>query len=96
MPLEDFTHKRWKVSRAEEGSPCELEEKVIIIEQPEKVVIQCGDKTFDGWYDRETNTIQGEDDRYVIQLQITFTPKGGHSSGGSWTAEDHGPWHGDG
>jgi hypothetical protein len=100
MPLEDYISpgRRWLVKKAGDSSMCKEGQEVIISGLPTEVNIECGTKSVYGlgWYDENTNTVKVMNDEYEIKLQITLTPKAGDSSGGSWTAEDQGPWPGDG
>lgn len=99
MPIKDY-FKDWKIIHFDKGPFCQ-DGDVITIGKPDsdnKVTIKCNKEDpagFDGWYDEETNTIKV--DGYVIRLVqcIKLIPAEGLREG-SWTAEDQGPWPGDG
>lgn len=100
MSLVAYAGRRWKIIRVEGNPLCQDMDLVTFLpklvnpgEPPKEVAISCGEHTFEGTYDGDSNTIRGES--YVIKLQITFEPIG-PSFTGSWTAEDNGPWPGDG
>jgi len=99
MPYEDYT-KEWTVIMNGESSLCKEGQKVEILGLPTEVNISCGDENFYGIgrYDKDTNTIKGMKDEYEIHmvLCIKLIPKTESLIAGSWTAEDQGPWPGDG
>lgn len=100
MSLVAYAGRSWKIISVEGDPLCKDMDLVTFLpklvnpgEPPEDVTISCSDHTFEGTYDGDSNAIRGED--YVIKMQITFEQTGPPFAG-SWTAEDNGPWPGDG
>jgi hypothetical protein len=99
MPYEEYQRK-WIV--ADSNLPgCEPDDLVTFT-----VIVSCGGRPYViGEYIPETNTIVGGAGEYEIRFEkgspgspskIVFTQSGGGRIAGSWTANDTGPWPGDG
>jgi hypothetical protein len=99
MSFENFK-KDWTVIMNDESSLCKEGQKVEILGLPTGININCENKNFYGLgvYDKDTNTIKSVNGEYEIRmvLCIKFMPKTEGLIAGSWTAEDQGPWPGDG
>ena len=99
MSYEDYT-KEWTVIMNEDSSLCKEGQKVKILGLPTDVNIICENENFYGMgmYDKDTNTIKSVNGEYEIRmvLCIKFMPTTAGPRAGSWTAEDQGPWPGDG
>ena len=104
MSFEDF-QKNWKVT-TKESTECPEGSSVIISGTGDLVEITCkvgetSKNTYPpGRYNKDTNRIEeiredGTDGYQIGFRMITFTP-GKTPRTGSWTAEDQGPWPGDG
>ena len=106
MPLKDYINRRWKVIEAEKTSFCQVKDDVVfppLVGLKGEVKVLCVKDFYEeGRYTGDTtDTIKG--DSYEITMgvgvsgkpQIHFHSQGLPSSGGSWTAEDQGPWPGD-
>ena len=102
MPLKNYTSRRWKVTKAEESALCQVTDDVIfpqLVGLGGEVKVLCIKNFYEeGIYKQDINTIEG--DGYKIFMsedgkQIHFHSEGLPLSGGSWTAEDQGPWPGD-
>lgn len=97
MPLGDFAAKQWKVITADETALCQPPDTVVfLVGLDGEVKIICNGKAAyeGGAYNKATNRIEVGD--YEIRLLIECKPKSSSLIGGSWTAEDQGPWPGDG
>jgi hypothetical protein len=101
MRFEDFTSRKWIVSGAGVTAKCTSGERIIIAGTPKEVILLCGsrDKGYrepysQGKYLGDSNTIE-MDNEYVLSIswtpkpQISFSPLGVGSEGGSWTADDN-------
>jgi hypothetical protein len=99
MSFENFK-KDWTVIMNDESSLCKEGQKVEILGLLTEVNISCENKTFYdlGVYDKDTNTIKSVNGEYEIRMVrcIKFIPTTEGRRAGSWTAEDQGPWPGDG
>lgn len=95
MPYEDYQRK-WIVKDSNVPE-CTLDDLVTFT-----VIVSCGGRPFTiGEYVPNTNTIAkaGEYEIHLVEgspRTITFTQLQGGQIAGSWTAEDNGPWPGDG
>lgn len=102
MPYEEY-QRSWKVIESNNAPECKPDDLVTFT-----VIVSCGGRPFAiGEYDPDTNKIvrAGEYEIYINEVgtkrQIKFCPKNSPigpdgSIAGSWTAEDNGPWPGDG
>jgi hypothetical protein len=102
MAYEEYQLGKWTVTETQ-NAECARDALVTFT-----VIVSCGGRPFAiGEYDRETNKIvrAGEYEICINEVgpkrQIKFLPKNGSigpdgSITGSWTAEDPGPWPGDG
>ena len=101
MPFKDFTSRKWIVSGAGDSAKCTSGERVVIAGNPKEVILLCGSREkgyrepySQGKYIEDSNTIE-MDNEYVLSIswtpksQISFSPLGVGSEGGSWTAEDN-------
>src|ERR1700760_1441836 len=101
MSYEKCKKRRWKVQGGGDRAQCKPGDAVTFGGPPENVIVSCQSTQpyGEGMYRGDSHTIVRAND-YTISMDepqrtITFTPAGG-SVAGSWTAEDNGPWQGDG
>jgi hypothetical protein len=99
MPLHDFISKKWKVIEADPTAMCQPNDTVTfsqLVGLGGEVKTLCNENPVYGKakYNKDTNRIEVGD--YEIRLQIECRLKNPNSLTGSWTAEDQGPWPGDG
>jgi hypothetical protein len=99
MPLPDFISKKWKVIEADKSALCQQDQTVSfsqLVGLEGEVKISCNENPVYGEakYNKATNRI--EVGGYEIRLLIECKLKDSSSIAGSWTAEDQGPWPGDG
>ena len=98
MDYEDYK-REWTVI-TEGAAECPIGSTVTFEGPDNLVTVRCGEDTpygeNNGMYKRESNTIEVGD--YVIRMVrcVQLMPKAKGPIAGSWTAEDQGPWPGDG
>ncbi len=102
MPLVDYAGRIWKVIHVEGDPPCQVGDDVtfpVKLGESNDVTVSCSREgattTFNGRYDTGSDTIKvdGYEIRMVLCIKL-MTTEG--LIAGSWTAEDQGPWPGDG
>ncbi len=110
MGYERYTSRQWKVIASDDAAKCTPDDIVTFGGESGEVNIRCK-RYVDGKYQdkpgepQEPGKIIVGDDEYEIEMlvgtevpriKLTPVPKHAGSIAGSWTAEDHGPWQGDG
>lgn len=101
MPYTNFRSRRWLVKTSGKDARCKPGD-IVTFEGPRETVTLCCKPYGEGKFEAVTESGEIKGTGYKVEMgvgegnlgQITFTDSA--SADGSWTAEDRGPWPGDG